>query len=211
MAEIHTDIDRMIMQAQYLLAMNQSPVDTDMTDMERKQYQDQIKELIQTVKTLLDANVTLGEKQKEAEAKAQKSDARIAELQAQVDKLNGELQARRRKIHGKNSEKKSGAKSGDKGKTKDEAEDDYINNGCQQSKESEESSDEESGESSEATNPKGDLSKRPDHYNTMQAETCVVHECDLEKVKAMGLTFLRYTRPVDQFDLLALYSPCGPV
>lgn len=67
MAEIHTDIDRMIMQAQYLLAMNQSPVDTDMTDMERKQYQDQIKELIQTVKTLLDANVTLGEKQKEAE------------------------------------------------------------------------------------------------------------------------------------------------
>ena len=80
MAEIHTDIDRMIMQAQYLLAMNQSPVDTDMTDMERKQYQDQIKELIQTVKTLLDANVTLGEKQKEAEAKAQKSDARIAEL-----------------------------------------------------------------------------------------------------------------------------------
>ena len=73
MAEIHTDIDRMIMQAQYLLAMNQSPVDTDMTDMERKQYQDQIKELIQTVKTLLDANVTLGEKQKEAEAKARKS------------------------------------------------------------------------------------------------------------------------------------------
>ena len=65
MAEIHTDIDRMIMQAQYLLAMNQSPVDTDMTDMERKQYQDQIKELIQTVKTHLDANVTLGEKQKE--------------------------------------------------------------------------------------------------------------------------------------------------
>lgn len=204
MAEIHTDIDRMIMQAQYLLAMNQSPVDTDMTDMERKQYQDQIKELIQTVKTLLDANVTLGEKQKEAEAKAQKSDARIAELQAQVDKLNGELQARRRKIHGKNSEKKSGAKSGDKGKTKDEAEDDYINNGCQQSKESEESSDEESDESSEATNPKGDLSKRPDHYNTMQAETCVVHECDLEKVKAMGLTFLRYTRPVDQFYRISM-------
>ena len=85
--------------------------------MERKLYQDQIKELIQTVKTLLDANVTLGVKQKEAEAKAQKSDARIAELQAQVDKLNGELQAPHCKIHGKNSEKKSGAKSGDKGKT----------------------------------------------------------------------------------------------
>ena len=68
----------------------------------------------------MDANVTLGEKQKvaeakaqKAEAKAQKSEARIAELQAQMDKLNGELQAPRCKIHGKNSEKKSG----DKGKT----------------------------------------------------------------------------------------------
>ena len=60
--------------------------------MERKQYQDQIKELIQTVKTLLDANVTLSEKQKEAEAKAQKTDARNAELQAQVDKLKGEME-----------------------------------------------------------------------------------------------------------------------
>jgi len=49
-----------------------------------------------------------------------------------------------------------------------------------------ESSDEESDEFSEATNPKGDLSKHPDHYNTMQTETCVVHECDLEKVKAAG-------------------------
>lgn len=38
----------------------------------------------------------------------------------------------------------------------------------------------------------------------MQAETCVVHECDLEKVKAMGLTFLRYTRPVDQFDRISM-------
>ena len=63
-----------------------------MTDMERKQYQGQIKELIQTVKTLLDANVTLSEKQKEAEAKAQKTDARNAELQAQVDKLKGEME-----------------------------------------------------------------------------------------------------------------------
>ena len=70
--------------------------DNGMTDMERKQYQDQIKELIQTVKTLLDANDTLDEKQKEAKAKAQKTDARNAELQAQLDKLNGELQARRR-------------------------------------------------------------------------------------------------------------------
>ena len=38
MAEIHTDIDRMIMQAQYLLAMNQSPANTGMTDRERSAF-----------------------------------------------------------------------------------------------------------------------------------------------------------------------------
>ena len=38
MAEIHTDIDRMIMQAQYLLAMNQSPANTGMTDRERSVF-----------------------------------------------------------------------------------------------------------------------------------------------------------------------------
>ena len=38
MAEIHTDIDRMIMQAQYLLAMNQSPANTGMTDGERSAF-----------------------------------------------------------------------------------------------------------------------------------------------------------------------------
>ena len=37
------------MQAQYLLAMNQSPADTGMTDMERKQYQDQREEVWQEV------------------------------------------------------------------------------------------------------------------------------------------------------------------
>ena len=68
--------------------------------MERKQYLDQIKELVQTVQTLLDANIALGNKQKE-----QKADRKIAGLQAQVDKLTGELQARRRKMHGKNNDR----------------------------------------------------------------------------------------------------------
>ena len=36
--------------------------------MERKQYLDQIKELVQTVQTLLDANIALGNKQKELQA-----------------------------------------------------------------------------------------------------------------------------------------------
>ena len=55
--------------------------------MERKQYLDQIKELVQTVQTLLDANIALGNKQKEQKAE---SDRKIADLQEQVDKLTGE-------------------------------------------------------------------------------------------------------------------------
>ena len=58
--------------------------------MERKQYLDQIKELVQTVQMLLDANLALGNKEKE---QTTESDRKIANLQAQVDKLTGELQA----------------------------------------------------------------------------------------------------------------------
>ena len=58
--------------------------------MECKQYLDQIKELVQTVHTLLNANIALGNKQKEQK---EESDRKIADLQAQVDKLTGELQA----------------------------------------------------------------------------------------------------------------------
>ena len=58
--------------------------------MEREQYLDQIKELVQTVQMLLDANLALGNKQKEQKTE---SDRKIANLQAQVDKLTGELQA----------------------------------------------------------------------------------------------------------------------
>ena len=70
--------------------------------MERKQYLYQIKELVQTVQMLLDANIALGNKQKEQKAE---SDRKIAGLQKQVDKLTGELQARRRKMHGKNNDR----------------------------------------------------------------------------------------------------------
>ena len=72
--------------------------------MERKQYLDQIHELVQTVQTLLDANIALGNKQKELQAEA---DRKIASLQEQVDKLTGELQARRRKMYGKNNDRNS--------------------------------------------------------------------------------------------------------
>ena len=77
-------------------------------DMERKQYLDQIHELVQTVQTLLDANIALGNKQKELQAEA---DRKIADLQEQVDKLTGELHASRRKMHGKNKDRISSGDS----------------------------------------------------------------------------------------------------
>ena len=153
------------------------------SDMERKQDLDQIKELVQTVQTLLDANIALGNKQKELQAE---SDRKIAVLQDQVDKLTGELQARRRKMHGKNNEKQTGDKSVNTGKTKDEEEGEYIENGCEQPSDSDSDSDEsDEVTDTEATNPKKDLSQRPDHYKTMKAEVFVVHDCDKDKLKAI--------------------------
>ena len=126
MADIHIDIERMIMHSNYLLEFSKSSASNGLSNMERQQYLDHIKELVQTVQTLLDANIALGNKQKETEAKAAKSkaesDRKIAELEGKLDKLAGELQARRRKMHGKNNEKRSGDKSVNKGKTKDEEE-----------------------------------------------------------------------------------------
>ena len=96
MADIHIDIERMIMHSNYLLEVGKSSASDGLSDMERKQYLDQIKELVQTVQTLLDANIALGNKQKELQAEA---DRKIAGLQEQVDKLTGELQARRRNMN----------------------------------------------------------------------------------------------------------------
>ena len=172
MADIHIDIERMIMHSNYLLEVDNSSASNGLSDMERKQYLDQIKELVQTVQTLLDANIALGNKQKELQAEA---DRKIAGLQDQVDKLTGELQARRRKVHGKNNEKQTGDKSVNTGKTKDEEEGEYIENGCEQPSDSDDS---DEVTDTEATNPKKDLSQRPDHYKTMKAEVLVVHDCD---------------------------------
>lgn len=72
------------MHSNYLLEVDNSSASNGLSDMERKQYLDQIKELVQTVQTLLDANIALGNKQKELQAEA---DRKIAGLQDQVDKL----------------------------------------------------------------------------------------------------------------------------
>lgn len=138
------------MHSNYLLEVGKSSASDGLSDMERKQYLDQIKELVQTVQTLLDANIALGNKQKELQAE---SDRKIADLQEQVDKLTGELQARRRKMHGKNNEKQTGDKSVNTGKTKDEEEEEYIENGCEQPSDSDSDESDEVTDT-EATNPK---------------------------------------------------------
>ena len=76
MAHIPIDIDRMIMHSHSLLAAGKSSASDGLSDMERKQYLDQIKELVQTVQTLLDANIALGNKQKKLQAE---SDHNIAD------------------------------------------------------------------------------------------------------------------------------------
>ena len=73
-----------------LLEVGKSSASNDVSNMERKQYLDQIHELVQTVQTLLDANIALGHKQKEQK---EAPDRKIAGPQAQADKLTGELQA----------------------------------------------------------------------------------------------------------------------
>ena len=45
MADIHIDIERMIMHSNYLLEVGKSSASDGLSDMERKQYLDQIKEL----------------------------------------------------------------------------------------------------------------------------------------------------------------------
>ena len=57
---------------------------------------------------LLDANLALGNKQKEQKTE---SDRKIVNLQAQVAKLTEELQASRHKMHGKNNGKISSGDS----------------------------------------------------------------------------------------------------
>ena len=89
--------------------------------MEREDYQNQIKDLLQAVETLLKSNTAMGEK-------LEKTTAAYEDLKAKYEKLEGELAMRKRAQYGKGSEKpKDSASSNDK--TKDDDENDYIENG----------------------------------------------------------------------------------
>ena len=168
--------------------------------------QNQIKDLLQAVETLLKSNNALGERVAQLEKVAEAHE----DLKARYAKLEGELAMRKRGQHGKKSEKTKDTSESDTSSdgSKDEDEDKYIENG---SKNDVPPTDEDRDEEEEAAAPvepqekkPRDLSNRPDHYNTMHADICVIHDCDLEKLKEMGLEFIRYTRPVDQFDRVSL-------
>jgi DNA repair exonuclease SbcCD ATPase subunit len=83
--------------------------------MEREQYQNQIKDLLQAVETLLKSNNALGERVAQLEKVSEAYD----NLKAKYDKLEGELAMRKRAQYGKGSEKpKDSASSNKRPRTK---------------------------------------------------------------------------------------------
>ena len=196
----------MIMQARYKMQLEAEASSVrggQLSDMEREQYQNQIKDLLQAVETLLKSNKAMGEK-------LDKTTSAYEDLKARYAKLEGELAMRKRGQHGKKSEKPKDSHAAGPASdgSKDEDEDKYIENGSNNDvpptddgQEGDE--DDATPEEPQAKKPR-DLSNRPDHYNTMHADICVIHDCDLGKLKEMGLEFIRYTRPVDQFDRVSV-------
>ena len=206
MADWHIDIERMVMQARYEMQLEKeasSVMGVQMSDMERKDYQDRISSLLDAVQTLLDANNAMGERM----AQLEKISQDYEELKAENAKLKGELAMRKRGQHGTKSEKPKDNTSSDKDRSKDDDEDDYIENGSKNDV-APSDDDQECGESDKPSEPHEkkprDPVNRPEHNKTMHADICVTHDCDLEKLKEMGLEFIRYTRPVDQFDRVSL-------
>ena len=209
MADQHIDIERMIMQARYAMQLEaeaSSVKGGQLSDMEREQYQTQIKDLLQAVETLLKSNNALGERVAQLEKVAEAHE----DLKARYAKLEGELAMRKRGQLGKKSEKTKDTSESDASSdgSKDEDEDKYIENGSKNDVPPTDDGQDEEEEDAAPAEPQEkkprDLSNRPDHYNTMHADICVIHDCDLEKLKEMGLEFIRYTRPIDQFDRVSL-------
>jgi len=205
MADLKLDVARMVMQTRYemqLEAEASSVHGEQMPDMEREGYQKRINDLLDGLESLLNANVKMGERIEKLEEKVKDYD----DLKDKYEKLKGELAMRKRDKYGKGGEKPKDDTSYSKNdKTKDEDEEDYINNGSKNDVPPVEDSEEEESVSSEPPAKKErDLSNRPDHYKKMHADVQVIHECDLDKLEELGLEFLHYTRPVDQFDRISI-------
>ena len=114
------------MQARYAMQLEaeaSSVKGKELSDMERERYQNQIKELLQAVETLLKSNTAMGERV----AQLEKIVEDYEDLKAENAKLKGELAMRKRDKYGKGGEKPKGNTSpSNKGKTKDEDEEWYT-------------------------------------------------------------------------------------
>lgn len=204
------DIERMIMQAHYKEAVTQpSSCDDVMSDMEREQYRKQIRELIGAVETLLDANRSIGEQLNEANSAIGALQDYVNTLENKIKKLEGKNASNNRIRFAKPGEKmaKAAQAESDKGKTKEQAENDYIENEGKVDDAHTDDDDEKEAESVDTqaeTTETRDTSNRPEHYEKMHADVCVIHECDIDKLAEMGLEFLRYTRPTDQIDTISI-------
>lgn len=184
------------MQTNYELSLTTPSVTYMPTNMDREQ---RIRELLQAVTTLLASNKSMGEKMDKVLGENEA-------LKTKLEKVEDQLEDLRRDKFGSKNEKHPGRSKPVKGTTKQEEEDDYINNGGQTTK-PDDDTDEDEVEPTDVE-PKErkerDLTNRPDIYKTMHADLCVIHDCNIEKLKEQGLEFIRYTRPVDQFDRISL-------
>ena len=212
------DTERMIMRAQYAMSLiEDSWRGGNLSDMEREDFKRQIAELLQGMTTLLDSNTRLGQELADAKKDLDaarddlsKANKKIGVLESEIKYLKGKQNASNRHWYGDNGEKNINGTSKSKGRTKDEDENDYIENEGRNVTPATEG-DSTSSETSNTESPKTpveksprDTSNRPDHYNTMHADVYVEHDCDLDALKAMGLTFIRYSRPIDQFDRISV-------
>ena len=197
------------MQARYEMQLEReasSEKGKHLSDMEREDYQKRIDDLLNAVTTLLNANNAMGEKLQKLEKIADAYD----ELKAENEKLKGELAMRKRGHYGKVSEKPKDTTESNPTSDgiKDEDEDKYIENGSKNDVPPTDDGQEEEEENASPVEPQEkkprDLSNRPDHYEKGHADIHVVHDCDLDKLEEMGLEFIRYTRPVDQFDRISI-------
>ena len=206
------------MRAQYAMSLiEDSWRGGNLSDMEREDFKSQIAELLQGMTTLLDSNTRLGQELADAKKDLDaarddlsKANKKIGVLESEIKYLKGKQNASNRHRYGDNGEKNINGTSKSKGRTKDEDENDYIENEGRNVTPATEG-DSSSSETSNTESPKApveksprDTSNRPDHYNTMHADVYVEHDCDLDALKAMGLTFIRYSRPIDQFDRISV-------
>lgn len=122
------DIERVIMLTRYELSLSQGAAGRE-TPAHVMDYEKRIKDLLEAVSTLLEANKAMGEKIDALTDELTAMQAKNALLESQVVKLTGELAQHKRSRFGKRSEKSPDKLAHSKDNTKDESEDGYINNG----------------------------------------------------------------------------------